>query len=302
MRSLRRLKQKKLRKKAPKIYWTWTGWLFSTRISRTRTVPPTPSIECPSTTRYLAKQYFLKLDWAFRLMFFDRCTLICKFVLKKDVLTLSNTCSAGAHLSLLCAVSHANTCAVNAALVTGKWQHRAWSFPLHHLLMSSTRLDWPQVQSLTSSMWPGWDSNPAYQLQRRALSHQLLQSFKFVIVFFMLSYINLFLYNNGHYRVIRIVSQICQKSKIFEILLSRTPGAGWNSWLLVCLSYGKCVFIDLRSSVILFSAAFTNLVLVKCILCLWWKMFVAGSFEKQLIEDVLAVMVVVPQLNTVIYD
>jgi len=31
-------------------------------------------------------------------------------------------------------------------------------------------------------------------------------------------------------------------------------------------------------------------------------MFVAGSFEKQLIEDVLAVMVVVPQLNTVIYD
>ena len=53
---------------------------------------------------------------------------------------------------LACAVGHAATFAVNAAVVASQWQHRALTVPLTHLQRPSTRLDRRQVSFCTSSV------------------------------------------------------------------------------------------------------------------------------------------------------
>ena len=71
---------------------------------------------------------------------------------------------------LACAAVHAAAFAVNAALVASKWQHRAWSVPMHPPMGTEHEAGQEQEPFCKSSVRPDRESNPACQHYWRVLN------------------------------------------------------------------------------------------------------------------------------------
>ena len=63
-----------------------------------------------------------------------------------------------------CAMGHTAAFAVNAALVTTKWQHHTWTDPLHPLINTEHKIIQDTNIVFESLVWPGRELNQVYQL------------------------------------------------------------------------------------------------------------------------------------------